>query len=155
MADVFLWIFVTSAIFGAIYTLFKVVITTQKMKFSIKDYISKCDQIHSFLRIWSHLLKKFLMENFIFSAVYRILWLYFIQSCEIFSKIFNGPQNLFIFPTFVYKNIKHKTHSLLNISYLSSALDDICENMDFLWPILSRIRTESKILSLFGKTGFR
>ena len=35
------------------------------MKFSIKDFFSKCDQIRSFLRIWSHLLKKFLMEIFI------------------------------------------------------------------------------------------
>ena len=26
-----------------------------KMKFSIKDFFSKCDQIHSFLQIWSHL----------------------------------------------------------------------------------------------------
>ena len=42
---------------------------TQKMKFSIKDFFSKCDQIRSFLRIWSHLLKKFLMENLIFCAV--------------------------------------------------------------------------------------
>ena len=41
----------------------------QKMKFSIKDLFSKCDQICSFLRIWSHLLKKSLMENFIFRAV--------------------------------------------------------------------------------------
>ena len=39
------------------------------MKFSIKDFLSKCDQIRSFLRIWSHLLKKSLMENFIFCAV--------------------------------------------------------------------------------------
>ena len=28
-----------------------------------------CDQIRSFLRIWSHLMKKSLMENFIFCAV--------------------------------------------------------------------------------------
>ena len=35
----------------------------KKMKFSIKDFFSKCDQILSFLRIWSHLLKKSLMEN--------------------------------------------------------------------------------------------
>ena len=27
------------------------------MKFSIKYLFSKCDQIYSFLRIWSHLLK--------------------------------------------------------------------------------------------------
>ena len=37
-----------------------------KKRFSIKDFFSKCDQIHRKLRIWSHLLKKSLMENFIF-----------------------------------------------------------------------------------------
>ena len=37
-----------------------------KMKFSIKDFFSKCDQIRSFLRIKSNLLKKSLMGNFIF-----------------------------------------------------------------------------------------
>ena len=42
--------------------------TAQKMKFSIKDFFSKSDQIRSFLRIWSHLLKISLMENFIFCA---------------------------------------------------------------------------------------
>ena len=39
------------------------------MKYSIKGLFIKCDQIHSFLRIWSHLLKKSLIENFIFCAV--------------------------------------------------------------------------------------
>ena len=39
------------------------------MKFSIKDFFSKCDQIRRELRIWSHLLKKSLMENFFFCAV--------------------------------------------------------------------------------------
>ena len=39
------------------------------MKFFIKDFFSKCDQICSFLRICSHLLKKSLIENFIFCAV--------------------------------------------------------------------------------------
>ena len=42
--------------------------TSQKMKFSIKDFFSKCDQIRSFLRIWSHLLNKSLVENFISCA---------------------------------------------------------------------------------------
>ena len=41
-------------------------ITAQKIKFSIKDFFSKCEKIFSFLRIWSHLLKKSLMEHFIF-----------------------------------------------------------------------------------------
>ena len=43
--------------------------TAQKMKFSNKDFFSNCDQIHRKLRIWSHLLKKSLMEKFIFCAV--------------------------------------------------------------------------------------
>ena len=38
------------------------------MKFSIKDFFGKCDQIRYFLRIWSDLLNKSLMENFIFCA---------------------------------------------------------------------------------------
>ena len=41
----------------------------QKIKFSITDFLSKCDQTCSLLRIWSHLLKKPLMENFSFCAV--------------------------------------------------------------------------------------
>ena len=43
--------------------------TAQKMKFSIKDFFSKCDQIRSSLRIWSYLLKKSLTENYIFCAM--------------------------------------------------------------------------------------
>ena len=38
----------------------------QKMKFSIKDFFSKCDQIRSFL-------KKFSVENFIFCAVFFLI----------------------------------------------------------------------------------
>ena len=58
---------------------FNLLYTAQKMKFSIKDFFSKCNQIRSIrsslrsirisLRIWSHLLKKSLMENFIFGAI--------------------------------------------------------------------------------------
>ena len=40
--------------------------TAQKMKFFSQDFFSKCNQIRSFLRIWSHLLKKFLMETAFF-----------------------------------------------------------------------------------------
>ena len=46
-------------------------ITAQKMKFSIKDFFSKCDQISSFLRILLHLQKKSLIINFIFCVVYE------------------------------------------------------------------------------------
>ena len=55
------------------------------MRFSINDFFSKCDTIRS-LRIWSHLLKTSLMENFIFCAVSTYFssnccisfWLYYI-----------------------------------------------------------------------------
>ena len=40
----------------------------KKLKFSIKDFPSKCDQIPSFLE-QSHLLEKSLMGNFIFCTV--------------------------------------------------------------------------------------
>ena len=48
-------------------------VTAQKMKFSTKDSFSKCDQIRRYLRIWSHLLKKSIIENFIFWAV-KVVW---------------------------------------------------------------------------------
>ena len=56
----------------------KIVLTAQKIKFSSEDFFSKCDQIRSKLRIWSHLLKKSLMENFIFCVVFAF-------SCQMFS----------------------------------------------------------------------
>ena len=54
--------------------------TSQK----VKEFFSKCDQICSFLQIWSHLLKKSLMENFLFCAVQmKIGKLNFPQNLEI------------------------------------------------------------------------
>ena len=44
-------------------------LAAQKMTFSIKDFFSKFDQI----RIRSHSLKKSLMENFSFGAVFTII----------------------------------------------------------------------------------
>ena len=42
---------------------------TAQKNFFIKEFFSKCDQIRSFLRVWSNLLMKSLMESFIFCAV--------------------------------------------------------------------------------------
>ena len=50
----------------------------QKIKFSIKSFFSKCDQIHSFLRIWSHSLTKSWMENFIF-----VQWTWSLESVNL------------------------------------------------------------------------
>ena len=48
---------------------FRGVFTAQKMKFSIKDFFSKCDQIRRKLLICSHLLKNSLMGNFLCSVL--------------------------------------------------------------------------------------
>ena len=68
--------------------------TVLKMKLSFKVFFSKCDQTCSFLRIWPHLLKKFLMENFIFwpllstqsCCMHCSLWL-----CDLCPKFFTKP----------------------------------------------------------------
>ena len=89
-------------------------ISAQKVKFSIKGLFSKCDQIGSFLRTWSHLLKKSLMKNFIFCAVHfstlcmkwfynlRVEWVailrYKFLRCEFLfknCKVILGVANLF------------------------------------------------------------
>ena len=49
--------------------LFELCNTAQKMKFSIKDFFSKYDQIRRKLWIWFYLLRKSLMENFICCTV--------------------------------------------------------------------------------------
>ena len=54
--------------------------SAEKMKFSIKDFSSKCDQIRRKLEIWSHLLDKSLMENLIFCTV---LYLSCLQKCAL------------------------------------------------------------------------
>ena len=43
--------------------------TERRMKFFIKNLLSKCNQTSSFLPSRSHLLRKCLTENFIFCAV--------------------------------------------------------------------------------------
>ena len=55
------------------------------MKFSVKDFFSKCDQNRNFLRIWSHLLKKSLIENFIFCAVGNRSPLTLLKEKEIYN----------------------------------------------------------------------
>ena len=54
---------------NSLYGIFDDILTGQKTHFSIKDFLSKSDQIRWKLRIWSYLLEISLMENFIFCAV--------------------------------------------------------------------------------------
>ena len=60
----------------------------EEMKFSIKDFFSKCDQVCR-MRIWSHFMKKFLIENFIFCAV--LLAISAKVSLYLFDSVLNKP----------------------------------------------------------------
>ena len=62
----------------------------QKMNFSVRDFFSKCDQIGRNLRIWSHSLKKSIMENFIFRVVRGVLTMLSNIYDDAFCKIFLG-----------------------------------------------------------------
>ena len=69
------------------------------MKFSITDFLSKCDQIRRKLRIWSRLLKKSLMDNFIFCVVkHEKVYKCFVQNClktvvSVSSKMHENSKN--------------------------------------------------------------
>ena len=70
-------------------------ITAQKMKFSITDFFSKCDQIRSFLQSWPHLLKKSITENFHFLCS-------MMMNC--FVKLLNNKVGLNLFSSWNHKN---------------------------------------------------
>ena len=89
--------------------------TAQEMKFSINDFFSKSDQIRRKLQIWSHLLKKSLMENFIFFAVVSPIFAY-LKNQELYELTLNtkkktNRQNILLTGTDhcnskVFKNIQ-------------------------------------------------
>ena len=83
--------------------------TAQKVKFSIKNFFSKCDKIHRKSRAW--LLKKFLMENFIFCGV-SIVYRYYRN----ISKISKFTLNIFIY-SWNYREV-----SFWNIPYFVKSM---------------------------------
>ena len=95
------------------------------MKFSIKDFFSKCKQIRRFLRIWSHLLKKSLMENFIFSAVTLIFVYQTIEKVTILKNIYNTDANK-LFKAYLQNN------GSLNLSAFNMLLNKTFEILEFL-----------------------
>ena len=63
-----LFIFIYHSLYIIFADIFNVLVLVT-LKFSVKNFLSKCDLIRCFLRIWLHLLKNSLIENFIFCAV--------------------------------------------------------------------------------------
>ena len=70
------------------------------MRFSFKGFVSKCDKVHSFLRIWSHLMRKFLIENIIFCVVYFQMCIYSSSSVHNFSYLTKSWQILAFRPPY-------------------------------------------------------
>ena len=101
----------------------------QKMKFSIKHFFSKCDQIRRKLRIWSHLLKKSLMKS--------LTNLYFLCSTTKYRKI-PKTWNVLMKMQFLY------------LSSLSS--DSSCEYCSLNKLTLSRVSVNWDLFSIYALT---
>ena len=65
--------------------------TAQKMKISIKNFFSKCGHICRKLWIWTHLLDKSLLENFLFCAELKrgFLWIFHYKKENYFKDLFS------------------------------------------------------------------
>ena len=100
-----------------------------KNKASIEDLFKKCDQIRNFLQISSHLLKKSLTENFMFSTVcFKGYVCYFICSTKLKSlkkieknvsfhqknSFYSRDIQLFLIFLFFFSNIFHSKKNLNN-----------------------------------------
>ena len=70
--------YIESIFLFSITSLIRIVIFyCKKMRFSTEYFFSKCGQIRSFLRIWSHLLKKSFKKNFIISCSFLYPQMFF------------------------------------------------------------------------------
>ena len=85
--------------------------TAKKIIFPIKDFFSKCYQIHSKLRIWAHLLKKSVMENFLLFVRYEIT---VATRSNFFHGISLGDDNAFSVSVYI-ENISHLPEVIFTI----------------------------------------
>ena len=118
-------IFYDASFFVCIFDFYRTVAgTAQKVKFSIKDSFSKCDQIRSFLRVWSYLLKKSLMENLIFCVVKHFF------TCS--DKYFFWPNKSGGFPIFLFSANLDFLSPIWFLKY-SGGLNDDPTDLQLFW----------------------
>ena len=117
----------------------------KKCSFPIKDFFSKCNQIRSFLQISSHLLKKSLMENFIFCA-------FFVLRKKIYQVVmykFNVSLKVDPYTSRVFTE-QHFTYSLVLTKCEKISQREKYPYSALFWSVFSRIRTEyGEILVIF------
>ena len=104
--------------------------TVKKVKYSIEDFFSKCDQLRWKLWIWSHLLKKCLMENFIFLQWYvRVIYVLYPRSPHNHTK-FRGVSristNIQDKKLYIIVNGFHPSITVVKLSIL-----DLCRGPDY------------------------
>ena len=126
----------------------------KKLKFfSIKDFFSKRDQIRKNLRIWSRLLKKFLMKNFIFWAAFKLgMCLQVADNILGFCKIFRNTVGrhfrnwIYLKDTTAlrtdnitakcyYSNLRQTT-TVLKVSVYGIFLARICPHSDWMYSVI-------------------
>ena len=96
------------------------------MKFPIKDFFSKCDQIRSFLRVWLHLLKKPLMKNFIFSAALQAvpqMWMMIHTRLDIRASVLPIKHQIAFFDVKVF-DLNAKQYENKNFDELFDELEE-------------------------------
>ena len=96
--------------------------TAQKMKFSFKDFFSKCDQIRMKLRIQSHLLKKSLMENLIF---YSVLIISATAFCKLPCLLLHAANSYFWENLNLFISIKVKVNSIQLVLFMFTSVLDL------------------------------
>ena len=103
------------------------------MKFPIKDFFSKCDQISRKLWILSHLLKRFLMENFIFSAVQQ-------RFCSLSEQSLRVKSHYPMPRSFIYKTLSVIWYHLCNFKKSKSTH----------WGVLLVAKLQAEVKLLHG-----
>ena len=89
---------------------------TKEKKFPIKYFFSKCDQIRRFFRIWSYLLKKSLMVNFIFLCS-NLYWDNFMKMSTMNSNFIVIPVNTREILNIKFSFALHKYLKYIKFSY--------------------------------------
>ena len=89
----------------------------KRQSFAWRIIFSSCDHIRSILRIWSHLLKKSLMQNFIFLCVIDFSW----ENCG---------RRFWIY-WFSFTNIPPEESIDICTNTLSEGLSKICKKQSF------------------------
>ena len=113
-------------------------VTAQKLKFSIKDFYSKCDQIRRKLWICSHLLKKSLMKNFIFLCSATLAFLVNNWSKIIGTRAEKNCDGVSIVYNLVKLNAR--THFFLRVFQIwVTFMENVCEQPPLLDVISLRV----------------